>query len=357
MPRERVIFISGLQIFPPLSGGQLRTANLARKISESSDVVVYSMTGRKKDYLSHTSSNLHSIAPHLEEFVNRSRFFGILQFLSYRLHLPPLWLTVIGHLFLPKGLQQYVTKADRVIIDHPYLYPIFRWGRRERILNTHNVEHHLWRRSWWTKVFVAPIVKKIESKAILGSQQVWCCSAEEKEVLFAMGQGRRPVVVVPNFVPPMIRSEQAGRMVRSELSIPVRSKVILFTASQYAPNIDALNFLSEFALSHHRLLEQLDVFILVVGSVSASQRREGRLIVTGPVAEVTSYFSAADLAINPVTAGSGTNLKMFEYQAAGIPILSTSFGARGLNLVEGIDFKPFRREELDRVLQQELGAR
>jgi glycosyltransferase involved in cell wall biosynthesis len=41
-------------------------------------------------------------------------------------------------------------------------------------------------------------------------------------------------------------------------------------------------------------------------------------------------FKASDMAINPVTAGSGTNLKMFEYMANGIPVITTEVGKRGI---------------------------
>lgn len=38
----------------------------------------------------------------------------------------------------------------------------------------------------------------------------------------------------------------------------------------------------------------------------------------------------SDLAINPMFHGSGTNLKMFEYMAAALPVVSTRLGARGI---------------------------
>ena len=41
-------------------------------------------------------------------------------------------------------------------------------------------------------------------------------------------------------------------------------------------------------------------------------------------------FSVVDFALNPMLSGSGTNLKMFDYMAAGIPIISTAFGTRGI---------------------------
>ena len=36
------------------------------------------------------------------------------------------------------------------------------------------------------------------------------------------------------------------------------------------------------------------------------------------------------MALNPVRSGSGTNLKMHEYMAAGLPVVTTPFGARGI---------------------------
>ena len=39
---------------------------------------------------------------------------------------------------------------------------------------------------------------------------------------------------------------------------------------------------------------------------------------------------AADIGLNPMVSGSGTNLKIPEYLAFGLAVLSTNFGARGI---------------------------
>jgi glycosyltransferase involved in cell wall biosynthesis len=53
--------------------------------------------------------------------------------------------------------------------------------------------------------------------------------------------------------------------------------------------------------------------------------------------EKNLILSMADAALNPMTGGSGTNLKMLEYFAAGVPVISTPFGARGLACRPGSD--------------------
>jgi glycosyltransferase involved in cell wall biosynthesis len=44
------------------------------------------------------------------------------------------------------------------------------------------------------------------------------------------------------------------------------------------------------------------------------------------------FLGIVDVALNPVLTGSGTNIKMLDYFAAGVPVLSTPFGVRGLGL-------------------------
>ena len=46
--------------------------------------------------------------------------------------------------------------------------------------------------------------------------------------------------------------------------------------------------------------------------------------------EKVSIFAMSDVAINPMSIGSGTNLKMFEYMNYQLPIITTKKGARGI---------------------------
>ena len=46
-------------------------------------------------------------------------------------------------------------------------------------------------------------------------------------------------------------------------------------------------------------------------------------------------LETADVAVNPMLTGSGTNLKMLDYMAAGIPVITTRVGARGLDIPDG----------------------
>ena len=44
-------------------------------------------------------------------------------------------------------------------------------------------------------------------------------------------------------------------------------------------------------------------------------------------------FNIGDFGLNPMEQGSGSNIKIFEYAAAGLVIVSTPFGVRGVNRI------------------------
>jgi glycosyltransferase involved in cell wall biosynthesis len=57
------------------------------------------------------------------------------------------------------------------------------------------------------------------------------------------------------------------------------------------------------------------------------------LQLLGPVTEAhkAALLASAAVALNPLEQGSGTSLKVLEYCAAGVPVLSTPHGLRGLD--------------------------
>lgn len=117
---NRILIISGIQIFPPESGGQIRTATIAESLAEmGNEVEIYSYTGRKKDYLSGKKSFLKNINKRLSEYVNLHPLFGFTQFLFYQLDLPPIWLTFLTHFFTPSSLRKHLKKADFVFFGFP----------------------------------------------------------------------------------------------------------------------------------------------------------------------------------------------------------------------------------------------
>jgi len=70
------------------------------------------------------------------------------------------------------------------------------------------------------------------------------------------------------------------------------------------------------------------------------------------VPEVPPYLAAADAGLNPITRGSGANVKLFEYLAARLPVISTSFGVRGTGLQPDRDFLMYEPSSLEATLRR-----
>jgi glycosyltransferase involved in cell wall biosynthesis len=358
----RLLFLSSLQIHPTLSGGQLRSFALASALQRHGvEVFVYSLVGRKHDYLERRPSALQTWPGGIREYVDRGPLGFLAQYASYALGLPPLWLTAYlraaccsrGERLLTPLLRARLAWSDVVLADFPFLHPVFEAPSAKgslRVLSTHNLEHRL------CPDWLGPAVRRIETRAAATSHIVVSCCSGDRDYFESHAPVRRSVVV-PNGTD--LRRFQGlaapqRSAARRALGIADDVLLLLFTGSKYGPNREAFEYLASFAASERRLLEERRVHLLVVGGVAQPARLPG-LTVTGKVDVVEPYFAAADIALNPIETGAGTNVKVAEFLAARLPIVSTAFGARGFALEHGKTAFLFERAGLGAMLSQVRG--
>ena len=118
--------------------------------------------------------------------------------------------------------------------------------------------------------------------------------------------------------------------IREQFGIPDDATVCLFVgAFDYDPNEVAGDVVRD------ELAPALpDVEFLLVGRDPPEVSRDN-VHAPGYVEDLPGVLSAADVATCPLTLGSGTKLKMLDYLAAGLPIVTTDVGAQGLPLEDG----------------------
>jgi polysaccharide biosynthesis protein PslH len=115
---------------------------------------------------------------------------------------------------------------------------------------------------------------------------------------------------------------------------------IVFVGSMdWMPNHDGVRFFFEEILPRVRRAVP-DCTVGIVGrtppaDLVESARRDGRITVTGTVPDVRPYLWGASLSIVPLRIGGGTRLKIYESMAAGTPVVSTTIGAEGLEVMDG----------------------
>ena len=138
----------------------------------------------------------------------------------------------------------------------------------------------------------------------------------------------------------------------------------------YTPNVDALRWF--FGEIHDRLLQKVPgLQVLIVGKsplpeVQAYNSLPG-VTVTGGVPDVRPYYRRSWLQIVPLRIGGGTRLKIVESMAIGTPVVSTTIGAQGLDLVHDHDIlladdpesfaSQTARALLDATLRNQIEAR
>jgi glycosyltransferase involved in cell wall biosynthesis len=117
-----------------------------------------------------------------------------------------------------------------------------------------------------------------------------------------------------------------------------RPPTIVFQGGlHYPPNIDAARYLVERILP--RLRGRLpNVQVRLVGSAAPAVEKlasHERVVVTGRVPNIEDELERADLVAVPIRFGGGTRIKILEAFAHRIPVVSTSLGAYGLDVVDG----------------------
>ncbi|ASJ15372.1 glycosyltransferase [Thermococcus radiotolerans] len=107
--------------------------------------------------------------------------------------------------------------------------------------------------------------------------------------------------------------------------------VVFHGSYKYLPNKEAMEIIRG-GISKNISYE--NVQFLVFGSGSPKVH-EGKFRSLGFVDNIYELLSSCDIAIVPLKRGAGVKLKMLDYMAAGLPIVTTKKGTEGLDLVNG----------------------
>ncbi|MFD7997151.1 glycosyltransferase [Streptomyces mexicanus] len=143
-----------------------------------------------------------------------------------------------------------------------------------------------------------------------------------------LGGGER-TAVVPNTYPAPVHPP-APRHLEG-------GATLLFQGSfDWAPNADAARWLTADILPLvRRRVPHARVVLAGASTPEVAALAGPHVEVTGAVPDMTPHLRAADLVVVPLRVGSGTRIKILEAFAHGVPVVSTTIGAEGLDVVAG----------------------
>jgi len=330
---------------PPRSGGELRYWNLYSRLARRHDVFLAGPTFPEEPYqeIRHAPRLVERRFPKTSRHVWWHRFFDRFGFRECS----ALVTLLVGeaHADLSVEARRLLRECDVFVHENCFLFdlaPRPAPGRRF-VYNAYNVEGRLAAEMFPRHPvgrWAVHRVRDAERRCARAADLLLVCSEEDAEE-FARAYRVDPlkIHVAPNGVDTAaLRPPSASRRAaaRRSLALPDGRPAAVFFGSFHPPNLEAAEWI---AGSLAPALPGVDFLIAgkaceALAARPAAAPPPPNLRLLGVVDDATreTLLHGADFALNPMFSGSGTNLKMLDYLAAGLPVLTTPRGARGLAL-------------------------
>lgn len=329
--------------YPPNSGGKLRAFNILKLLSRKFEITLFSYYRKEeqKDYI-----------PELLKFVSRVEVFKrepvwrLRNLMAAVFSNNPLLLISYLNNDLAKRLGRYLTQ-ERFDLVHLeffgvfWLLPYVKSLGVPVVLGNENIEYQIYQKyrdrekNPFLRLLMGYDIYKLKRKEEIfwkAADINLAVSAEDKIFIESRGVGN--CYLVPNGVDlPYYRN-----FTRKEFSGP--GNRALFTGNlHYQQNSDAVKWFLEEVMP--RVKDRIDDFKLVVVSAYKPSWLEKFSDVIdlrdSPYAEFTDFVKVADIFVLPVWVKSGTNVKLLQALASGLPTVSTSAGVSGYDFTDGDD--------------------
>jgi len=170
------------------------------------------------------------------------------------------------------------------------------------------------------------------------------CSKKDKDDFDRLNNGKLTISIIPNGVTVIGKLYDAG--VKSE-----KPDHILFCGYLSTnPNSEGLSwFYCSIWPLVKKAFPQLKLVVLGSGKLPGEMNallNDQSLVFTGRVEDVKPYYSQSAISIVPLKTGSGTRLKILEAMSLGLPVVSTSKGAEGIDYTNGFNIMIADEEKL-----------
>lgn len=345
---RKITVVNEYPICPPKLGGQVRILNQYKYLSAYFDIDYICLTesGRSvvRNSITDNFTEIRVPKSALHHFLDRFSPHIMNYFYEQFISLNDI-LAIVMSPFNSRFKSVFCESAqnsDILISSHNYLYSHVKpFSDKLRIYEAHNVETSL-KEQFLNYPLTRPLVnlvRKSEQEACDDCDILLATSNEDSQRFKEYFGVDDKIAVIPNTVDTNVIKpcgKEEKRRLRKEF-IPSEQKIVLFIGSAHPPNVEAAKW-----IAHVLAPEIKTAHFFIAGSVCW-------LVENSPVPDnVTLFYEvdeekkmriyhSSDIAINPMSVGSGTNVKMLDYFAAGLPSVSTTVGARGLECEHGRD--------------------
>jgi glycosyltransferase involved in cell wall biosynthesis len=327
----RLLVLNDFPVAPGLGGGQARIRGLYRALPEGYEITLLCLGDAAEERVTRIDHRFVEIAVpktirhRSDQDEGAIGAVSIADIVAGR--------HCLGNERLVRLVRAHAATADIVVFEHPYLAPLLGEIPAEKpvVYSSGNVESEIKQDLLAGRRDCERCISEVtafESAVAERASLIAAVTASDAEHFRRRCRDAR-VVHVANGVD----CSPAFSLLRfSRLKDRFGGRrVACFVGSAHPPNVEAAEFIIGV------LAPKLpDVWFLVVGSVCEAMRHAPappNVLMAGVVTreEKDVLQHLADVGINPVISGGGSSLKVPDALAAGLPLLSTPFGARGFD--------------------------
>lgn len=318
-------------VYPPISGGTLRYFHLYNELSSYYEITLLSQTFKRRSGLFHLGHNFREYKIEIDSsYVYKDQITS------------PNLMEIYEHTLIQnikssnfptvysKYFNQLYKEHDIIIHESPYLlnYDCYLGhDTKPRIYNSHNFEYELANQMWQNKSArkFLPLVYELEEKLTKHANIIFVTSkAEKNNFISTFNLNPEKIHLAPNGI---YQEEWISREKQQYLK-----PTALFIGSDYPPNVEAAKYIVQDLANKCPNVE-----FIVAGNCCKyflnTKKKNVKLLKQITHKQKLKLFATIDIALNPMFTGSGMSLKTLEFLSAGIPLISTNCGVRGLDLI------------------------
>ena len=323
--------------YPPYRGDKLKIFNLAKRLGKHHELHLLTFAQTEEDLT--YKAELLKIFKEVH-FIYLPKWKSALSCLSALWRHEPLQVLYFRSALMQRKLDEMITghKYDAVHVQHLRMSPYLA-GLKDvpRILDLPDAFSLYWeRRSKIKRGLLTTIFERIEQKRVLKYEGILkeydlslVCSAEDLTYL----ENRHKVSnlkLLPNGV-------DTGLFAAGNHDY-AHNSTLLFTGNMdYAPNVDAVVHFTQHILPDI-ISVRPDVKFIIAGQRPVDKvtaLANDHVVVTGFVKDLTSMYNSASVVVAPLRFGAGTQNKVLEAMAMGVPVVCSHIGFAGLGINSG----------------------
>ncbi len=324
--------------YPLLSGGQIRTYNLLKKLSKKHDITLFALI--KNDSERQYIAEIEKHCTQVKVFKRSHKPFTIKNIFKTAISSYP-FLVIRNH------VKETISAVEQELATNPYdlihaetfyMMPHIPQTEIPIILAEQTIEY-LGYESFAAKVKV-PIIKQLLNVDINKIRrwehhywdtctQLIVMSQEDKNYIAQQIKDPDKIEVISNGVDTEWFAQKSKKL-------PKNPTVLSVGTFKWLPNVEAVTFLVEKAWPLlKKKLPQAKLWI--VGNAPTKkifqyQYKDTSITVTGGIPDIRDAFNGAHVLVAPVFSGKGTRYKILEAMASKTPIVATSTAVEGLEV-------------------------